>query len=142
MVIDWIAAGITLVSVYMIGCKRKSGFLIGGIGCIAWCFVGLNTKAYGMLGSSIPLFFMNLYCWFKWRKQEKEDNIPPSPREFYKCTRLEKDALICSFLGGMGECRKRVPPQPFQCWIERDYGDKDATDPTNWQCNRKDKDGN
>jgi len=143
MYVDWITAAITLLGVYLVGCKWKVGFLIGAVGCIGWCTVGVLTGAYGMLGSCVPMFFMNLYCWWKWWREERKVNIPPPPQKFYECTRKTPDVLLCSYVGGHGECRLRVPPKPFSCWMERDYKDKDAFDPKNWPCNReKDNDEN
>lgn len=63
-----------------------------------------------------------------------------SEEAYYKCKRLKIDAILCSYVGVKhGECRLKMPPEPFKCFFEERYGDKSACDPANWACNKKEK---
>lgn len=78
MAYDWVATFFTLVGVYLIGCKRKVGFLMGALGCIGWFIVGTMNDLGGMLGTNVVVFFMNLHCWWKWHRKEKKEKSATS----------------------------------------------------------------
>ena len=70
--LDWIAAVIALLGVYIIGRKNKYGFLICMVSGAIWCIVAVLTGVYGLLLEVLPLFAMNLFNFNKWRKEDKK----------------------------------------------------------------------
>ena len=71
MIIDWIAATFAIIGVYLIGNKNKYGFLICVISGLLWLIVALYTGLYGLFLEVTPLFFLNIFNFIKWKKQEK-----------------------------------------------------------------------
>ena len=67
MPLDWIAAGLALLGVFLIGQKKRSGFLVCCLcGCL-WIVVGIQSKVYGLLLEVVPLLVLNLYNYRKWK---------------------------------------------------------------------------
>jgi len=71
--LDFIAAAFALIGVYLVGRKNKYGFLVCMISGVIWCFVAVFTGVYGLFLEVLPLFFLNLYNFDRWRKEEKDD---------------------------------------------------------------------
>ncbi len=70
MYLDWIAATFALMGVYLIGKKNKYGFLICMISGIVWCIVAVTTAVYGLFLEVLPLFILNMYNFYKWKREE------------------------------------------------------------------------
>lgn len=71
MILDWIAAAVALLGVYVIGRKNKYGFLICMVSGAIWCIVEALTGVYGLFLEVLPLFALNLYNFYKWRREDK-----------------------------------------------------------------------
>jgi len=71
MFLDYVAATLALAGVYFVGEKNKYGFLICMAAGICWCFVAFYTGVYGLFLEVLPLFVLNLYNFYKWRKEER-----------------------------------------------------------------------
>lgn len=70
MFLDWISAAFALVGVFLVGQKNKYGFLVCMISGVCWCFVAISTGVYGLFLEVLPLFVLNSYNFYKWRKEE------------------------------------------------------------------------
>ena len=70
MCLDWIAAAIALLGVYIIGTKNKYGFLICIISGVIWCIVASLTRVHGLFLEVVPMFVLNIWNFNKWRREE------------------------------------------------------------------------
>ena len=70
---DWIAAFLELLGGWLIGNKRRVGFISNIIGCLIWVYVVYITRLYGLLLVVVPAIGVNARNWLKWRREEKED---------------------------------------------------------------------
>lgn len=71
MFLAYVAAGLTLYGVYLLGRKNKYGFIIDMFSCLLWSIVAIYTGLYGILVEVLPLFILNLHSFNKWRKENK-----------------------------------------------------------------------
>ena len=66
---DFAIALIELLGSWMLGNKRKTGFVILAVSNIGWILYVLHTgKTYGLLMVVIPAFFVNGRNFMKWRR--------------------------------------------------------------------------
>ncbi len=74
---SWLASAAELTGLWMIGSKRKFGFLVSIIGNLIWVAVALlRLPATGLLLVVIPAMFINIRNFIRWKSQEvgvKED---------------------------------------------------------------------
>ena len=63
--LDWIVMILNLYSYYLIGNKKKSGFLLGGIGCILGVVLFINSSAMIIMYSCFGVLNVNNYR--KWK---------------------------------------------------------------------------
>ena len=66
--LDWLAASFELSGNWLIGNKRRVGFLLCIVCNILWVIVAFKTGVYGLLLVVIPAFFINTRNFLKWRK--------------------------------------------------------------------------
>lgn len=69
--LDWIAAVMGILGMYFLSKKNKCGFIIQAIMCLLWVAVGVLTGIQGLIVSSVIFFFLNIGCYYKWCKNEK-----------------------------------------------------------------------
>lgn len=69
--IDWIAAILLLVNVWLLGSNKRCGWAVGAVAC---CF----STAFAIMIGSLPQIAMNLMFiilnirgYYKWKKDEK-----------------------------------------------------------------------
>lgn len=67
---DWIAGFLELIGGWLIGDKKKVGFVVNIIGCIMWTCVAINTKIYGLLLVVIPAIVINFRNYRKWGNEK------------------------------------------------------------------------
>jgi hypothetical protein len=69
---DWIAGAIEFVGSIVVGNKNKWGFLINGIGCLAWvAYVLWTGLSRGLLLVVVPMAFVNLRNFIKWNADNR-----------------------------------------------------------------------
>ena len=66
--IDYIAAGLDLTGLYVIGDKKRSGFIIFAIADLLWIQVACQYEVYGLLLVVVPALILNMRNFIKWRK--------------------------------------------------------------------------
>ena len=66
---DWIAGAFELIGSWLIGSKKKVGFVFNFIGCSVWIYVAIHTKIYGLLLVVVPAIFINIRNYIKWCKK-------------------------------------------------------------------------
>lgn len=54
--IDYIAMFLTFAAIYLVGSKKRYGFLFGLVGNALWVI-------YAVLAESIPIFVVNIVLW-------------------------------------------------------------------------------
>ena len=68
---DFIAGGLELIGLYLIGQKKRSGFLITAIGCAVWIIVAISEQVYGLLLVVVPAIVLNIYNLVRWKNADK-----------------------------------------------------------------------
>jgi len=71
MYLDWIAAFFGFLGMYFLSTKNKYGFICHTVMSILWAIVGFQTEAYGLVVSSVVFIFLNIGCFWKWKKSEQ-----------------------------------------------------------------------
>lgn len=65
---DYIAALLDLLQLYLLGLKNKYGFVVGAMANIAWItYMFLSNSTYGLLLITIPAFILNIINFYKWK---------------------------------------------------------------------------
>ncbi len=67
---DWVAGFMELLGGWLIGSKKKAGFVSNFIGCIIWVYVSVTTEIYGLLLVVVPGLFVNMRNYAKWLKED------------------------------------------------------------------------
>lgn len=67
---DWIAGFMELLGGWLVGNKKKVGFLSNFVGCSVWIYVAISSHVYGLLLVVIPALFVNTRNYLKWRKED------------------------------------------------------------------------
>jgi len=67
---DWLAGILELLGGWLVGNKKKVGFISNVFGCSVWIYVALTTHVYGLLIVVVPALFVNTRNYLKWRKEE------------------------------------------------------------------------
>jgi hypothetical protein len=65
---DWLAGGCELSGLWLIGSKRRLGFLLNIAGCSLWVAVSLRSEIYGLLLVVLPAIVVNARNYLAWRK--------------------------------------------------------------------------
>jgi hypothetical protein len=71
---DWIAGVMELLGGWLVGSKKKVGFISNFVGCSIWIYVAISSHVYGLLVVVVPALFVNARNYLKWRKEEKESS--------------------------------------------------------------------
>lgn len=67
--IDWLAAGFELSGDWLVGNKRKIGFVLKIICCVLWIVVAVKSGVYGLLAVVVPALFVNVRNFLKWKSK-------------------------------------------------------------------------
>jgi len=67
--IDFIAGGFELTASYVLGNKKRYGFLLNLVGNSLWIYVAFKVQIYGLLLVVIPALILNIRNFLKWRKE-------------------------------------------------------------------------
>lgn len=66
--IDWLATVCGLTGVYLIGSRKKVGFLIMMVASLSWLTVGFMIQSMALIVGSAVFFSLHVRGWLKWRK--------------------------------------------------------------------------
>jgi nicotinamide riboside transporter PnuC len=69
--IDWLATAAGLSGVYLLGNKRKLGFILFMVASTSWAIFGLMTGSIAMTLGSMIFFTMHLRGFLAWRRDER-----------------------------------------------------------------------
>jgi hypothetical protein len=65
---DYIAALLDLLQLYLLGLKNKYGFVIGAMANVAWVtYMIVTNSTYGLLLITVPAFILNIINFYKWK---------------------------------------------------------------------------
>jgi len=69
--IDWLATAAGLSGVYLLGNKRKLGFILFMLASTSWAIFGVMTGSIAMTLGSMIFFTMHLRGFLAWRRDER-----------------------------------------------------------------------
>jgi nicotinamide riboside transporter PnuC len=64
--IDFVAGGLELLGLWLVGSRKPIGFILNCIACIIWVYVAISSGVYGLLLVVIPAIFINVRNFIKW----------------------------------------------------------------------------
>ncbi len=64
--VDWAAMCFTFAAIYLLGSKKRGGFLVMMLGNMLWCAIGLWAHSYAMVIANLGFFSMNARGFWKW----------------------------------------------------------------------------
>ena len=64
---DFLAAAFELVASYVIGNKKRIGFLLNLIGNAIWVYIAFKVRIYGLLLVVLPAMVLNMRNYRRWR---------------------------------------------------------------------------
>ncbi len=70
--IDWLATVCGLTGVYLIGSKKKVGFLIMMVASLSWLTVGFMINSLALILGSAVFFSLHVRGWLKWHRGREE----------------------------------------------------------------------
>jgi len=68
-VLDFVAAAFELSGGWLVGSKKKFGFVLYLICNILWIIVAITSEVYGLLLVVIPAFGINIRNYYRWTKR-------------------------------------------------------------------------
>lgn len=71
--LDWIAAILEISGLWIIGNKKKSGFLMMILCSISWIMIGISNHLYGLSLAALICFIVHVRNYLKWKPKEKND---------------------------------------------------------------------
>jgi nicotinamide riboside transporter PnuC len=72
---DFVAASLELLGLYLIGNKAKWGFLFAIAALSVWIYVAVTRDTYGLILIAVPGIVMNTRNFFKWRAEEAKTPV-------------------------------------------------------------------
>jgi 4-hydroxybenzoate polyprenyltransferase len=74
--IDWFAMALSLYAAYLLGNKKKIGFVIFAISNIFWIILGVFfMSSYGMAIGNFAFFLINVRGYVEWNKEDPQPEI-------------------------------------------------------------------
>jgi len=70
--VDWLATISGLTGVYLIGSKKRFGFLVMMAASLSWMTVGFLVQSFALIIGSTVFFSLHLRGWLKWRSGLEE----------------------------------------------------------------------
>jgi len=64
---DWVGNGLLMVSLYLLGKKKRVGWLVGIFGNLAWMIVGLRIEMTSLLFVGFVMALFNVKGWIEWK---------------------------------------------------------------------------
>ena len=75
--IDWTAMILNALSIYLLGKKRKIGFLLGVIANVAWIVFAVLAQSVATVVACSIFVCLNAKGWWNWTKEQTANK--PSP---------------------------------------------------------------
>ena len=66
--LDWIAGAVELIALWMVGSRRRAGFLLAAAACATWVYVAVSRDVPGLLLVVLPACLINVRNWVRWGK--------------------------------------------------------------------------
>ena len=66
--IDLLATAVTFLGIWLVGSKKKSGFLFSFIGNVLWLIVAWQAQSGGILIANIGIAVLNVRGYWMWRR--------------------------------------------------------------------------
>lgn len=74
--IDWLAMALSLYAAYLLGNKKKIGFVIFAVSNVFWIILGaFFMSSYGMAIGNFVFFLINVRGFIEWNKEVLEPGI-------------------------------------------------------------------
>lgn len=70
--VDWLATVAGLTGVYLIGSKKRIGFLIMMVASLSWLTVGFLIQSLALILGSAVFFSLHVRGWLKWKRSLEE----------------------------------------------------------------------
>ncbi|MBP6004979.1 MAG: nicotinamide mononucleotide transporter [Pyrinomonadaceae bacterium] len=70
--VDWLATVCGLTGVYLIGSKKKVGFLIMMVASLSWLTVGFMINSLALILGSAVFFSLHVRGWLKWHRSREQ----------------------------------------------------------------------
>lgn len=70
--IDWLATVLTIIGLYLLGNKLRSGFLVMIVANLAWGTLAVLISSLAMIVANVVVAFMNFRGYTKWANKNKE----------------------------------------------------------------------
>lgn len=81
--LDWLGTLCTFLCIYLVGEKKRSGFVMGFIANLIWLPVGLMAGSYAIIIANFIYGAQNILGYYKWTKEQQPDeDISESPLPF------------------------------------------------------------
>lgn len=71
---DWIAALFEIIGLWLVGNKRKIGFLSCAACSLIWIYVGLKRPMYGLSVAAAACLIAHIRNYLKWRGDQLSDD--------------------------------------------------------------------
>lgn len=63
---DWVAAALTLIGLWLVGSKNIYGFVVGMVSNMAWIGWGYGVGAWSVIAINAALFVLNIRAVYLW----------------------------------------------------------------------------
>jgi nicotinamide riboside transporter PnuC len=70
--VDWFAMAFTLCAIYLLGDKKRAGFVVMICGNSCWIAVGYLSSSLAMMIANVVFLAMNLRGYLRWSNQEPD----------------------------------------------------------------------
>ncbi|MDD5459157.1 MAG: PnuC protein [Phycisphaerae bacterium] len=67
--IDWLAGLMTILGIYLLGSKKKAGFVVMMTGNITYIAFGLIANSSGVIVANLVFILMNIRGFISWTKK-------------------------------------------------------------------------
>lgn len=64
--LDWLAMALTFLAIYLLGNKRRGGFVVMMMGNLCWSAIGFWAHSHAMVLANLGFFTRNLRGFVKW----------------------------------------------------------------------------
>jgi hypothetical protein len=69
---DFLGLALTFTSLFLLGRKRRVGFLIGAFANVAWLAFAFLSESAATVLANVLFGGMNLWAWMRWKRDDAE----------------------------------------------------------------------